>query len=149
MGEISDEKNLTFRNSIIGPDIKKEGIGLFNWFINQSCESTINGYTKSIWTGVTTLTLAKAMEQAAIQNISGLYNLVNNTTITKYELLCLFNEYFRSGKMKINAIDGIRQDKSLINTRQDFDFLVPSYEEMIKEMKIWIINHPDLYRISC
>ena len=30
LGEVVDGKNLTFRNSIIGPDIKEQGIGLFN-----------------------------------------------------------------------------------------------------------------------
>lgn len=29
MGEINNDKDLTFRNSIIGPDIKESGIGLF------------------------------------------------------------------------------------------------------------------------
>ena len=78
-GEIVDNKNLTFRNSIIGPDLKKEGIGLFNWFMNQ--DVSIQGYYSAIWTGVTTLTLAKAMEAAILQNLSGLYNLVNNESI--------------------------------------------------------------------
>ena len=31
-------------------------------------EGQINGFTKAIWTGVTTLTLAKAMEQALKEN---------------------------------------------------------------------------------
>ena len=39
------------------------------------------------------LTLAKAMEAAIRQNLCGLYNLVNNTSISKFELLCLFNKY--------------------------------------------------------
>ena len=35
LGEVNDNKNLTFRNSIIGPDMKENGIGLFNWFMKQ------------------------------------------------------------------------------------------------------------------
>jgi dTDP-4-dehydrorhamnose reductase len=62
LGEINNNKNLTFRNSIIGPDMKSNGIGLFNWFMKQ--DSDLIGYNKAIWTGVTTLTLAKAMEKA-------------------------------------------------------------------------------------
>ena len=31
MGEINTAKDLTFRNSIVGPDVKPSGIGLFNW----------------------------------------------------------------------------------------------------------------------
>lgn len=142
LGEINDNKNLTFRNSIIGPDTKPSGIGLFNWFMQQTDE--INGFSKSIWTGVTTLTLAKAMKSAAEKKVCGLYNLVNNSEISKYELLCLFNKY--SGKnLIINKIDGVVHDKSLINTRKDFDFYIPTYDEQIKEMFSWINKHKSLY----
>ena len=70
IGEINNAKDLTFRNSIIGPDIKASGIGLFNWFMKQN--DSIGGYTGAIWTGVTTYTLAKAMEQALNVNLTGL-----------------------------------------------------------------------------
>jgi len=79
IGEINDNKNLTFRNSIVGPDVNENGIGLFNWFMKQKDE--VSGYTGAIWTGVTTLTLAKAMEAAIKENLTGLYNLVNNQSI--------------------------------------------------------------------
>ena len=32
LGEIEDNKNVTLRNSIVGPDIKLDGIGLLKWF---------------------------------------------------------------------------------------------------------------------
>jgi dTDP-4-dehydrorhamnose reductase len=143
LGEIVDDKNLTFRCSIIGPDINEKGIGLFNWFMKQ--EAAINGYTGAIWTGVTTLTLAKAMEQAVIENITGLYNLVNNSSISKYELLCLFNKYFKNNKLTINKSDSVKLDKSLRCKRTDFSFNVPSYEQMIIEMKEWVDAHSSLY----
>lgn len=142
LGELNDEKNLTFRNSIIGPDINENGIGLFNWFMKQNGE--INGFEKSIWTGVTTLTLAKAMHKASYENLTGLYNLVNNETISKYELLCLFNKYTNKG-LTINKVEGVILDKSLYRSRNDFDYSVPSYEQQIKEMIQWIQNH-DLYK---
>jgi len=143
LGEVNDEKNLTFRNSIIGPDMNPEGIGLFNWFMKQT--GTINGYTKAIWTGVTTLTLAKAMEQAIKENLCGLYNLVNNESISKYDLLCLFNKHFRDNKLTIVRNDALALDKSLRNSRSDFSFKAPSYEEMIVEMKEWANNHSVFY----
>ena len=33
LGELEDNKNLTFRCSIVGPDINPNGIGLLNWFM--------------------------------------------------------------------------------------------------------------------
>lgn len=143
LGELENSKDLTFRNSIIGPDMSERGIGLFNWFMKQ--EGQINGFTKAIWTGVTTLTLAKAMEQALNENLTGLYNLVNNETISKYELLKQFNKYMRDGQIEILPSDNLSLDKSLINHRTDFSFKVPDYETMVAEMKEWIDNHKDLY----
>ena len=143
IGEVNDEKNLTFRNSIIGPDPNDKGIGLFNWFMKQS--GTVGGYTGAIWTGVTTLTLAKAMEQAIKENLTGLYNLVNNKSINKYDLLLLFNKYFRNGSVDIQPNDKLQLDKSLRHKREDFSFIVPSYEQQIKEMQEWVYAHKELY----
>lgn len=143
MGEINTKKDLTFRNSIVGPDIKPSGIGLFNWFMKQ--EGEVGGYTGAIWTGVTTYTLAKAMEQALKGNLTGLYNLVNNESINKYDLLGLFNKYFRAGEVKIIANDKLQLDKSLRRKREDFSFVVPSYEQQVKEMREWVDAHPSLY----
>ena len=143
LGELENDKDLTFRNSIIGPDLNKSGIGLFNWFMKQ--EGQINGYTKALWTGVTTLTLAKAMEKALEENLTGLYNLVNNDVISKFDLLKLFNKHIRAEKISIVPSDTVEVDKSLINTRNDFSFVIPSYMQMITEMKEWIEKHKELY----
>jgi dTDP-4-dehydrorhamnose reductase len=144
LGEIEDDKNLTFRNSIIGPDINPNGIGLFNWFMKQ--KGIIQGYTGALWTGVTTLTLAKAMEKAAEENLTGIYNLVNNQSISKFDLLKLFNKYFRNSELIIEENNNLKLDKSLRNSRSDFSFIVPSYEQMIIEMRDWIISHKELYQ---
>ncbi|MFC0475740.1 SDR family oxidoreductase [Robertmurraya beringensis] len=143
LGELENDKDLTFRNSIIGPDINKDGIGLFNWFMKQDGE--INGFTKAIWTGVTTLTLAKAMEKATDENLTGLYNLVNNQTISKFDLLNLFNKHLKDNSINILPSESVVVDKSLVNNRADFSFKVPSYEQMIVEMKEWILNHKEMY----
>lgn len=143
IGEVNDDKNLTFRNSIVGPDINRNGIGLFNWFMRQSVE--VGGYTGAIWTGVTTLTLAQAMEAAIQENLTGLYNLVNNESISKYDLLGLFNKYFREDKIRIYPNDELQLDKSLRHKRTDFTFVVPSYEQQVREMAEWCKSHKKLY----
>lgn len=143
LGELSNGKDLTFRNSIIGPDIKPTGIGLFNWFMSQN--GTIKGYTGAIWSGVTTLTLAKAMEKALEINLTGLFNLGNNSSINKYDLLRLFNKYFRDDKLQIIPDGNLVLDKSLRSNRTDFEFYVPDYEEQIAELKQWMIDHKTIY----
>lgn len=143
LGELENNKDLTFRNSIIGQDLNEKGIGLFNWFMRQ--EGQIYGYSNVKWTGVTTLTLAKAIEQALKENLTGVYNLVNNQIISKYELLKLFNTYMKDNQIEILANDELIIDKSLINNRNDFSFVVPSYATMVSEMRQWIDNHKNLY----
>lgn len=143
LGELCDCKNITLRNSIVGPDINPNGIGLMNWFMKQSGE--INGYTKAMWTGQTTLQLAKTMEVAAKEKASGLYNTVPDHSISKYDLLGLFNQYMRNGAIKINPVDGVVADKSLVRTRFEFNYIIPDYEVMIAELSDWIRQHRNLY----
>lgn len=141
LGEIENNQNLTLRTSIIGPDINKYGIGLFNWFMNQS--NDIEGYSNVFWSGVTTLQLAKNIEDAILANLVGLYHVVNNSKISKYELLNLFKKIF-SKNINIKENKDIFSDKSIINT-SNFDFNIPSYESMIIEMKQWIDDHENIY----
>lgn len=143
LGEINDEKNLTLRNSIVGPDINENGIGLLNWFMKQSGE--INGYTNAMWTGMTTLRLAETIEAAAAANAHGLVNMVCKENISKYDLLKLFNHYLRNDEIKINPYDGFSLDKTLVRTNFEFDVQVPDYETMITEMSEWMRRHKNLY----
>lgn len=144
LGEINDDKNITLRNSIVGPDIKASGIGLLNWFMQQP-GPTVNGFTGAIWTGQTTLQLAKTMEAAAQQRAFGLVNAVPSTSITKFDLLGLFNKYLRGSELTINPIDGVTADKSLIRTNFEFDYKIPDYETMVREMADWMKEHRSLY----
>lgn len=143
LGEIVNNKDLTFRTSIIGPEINSNGIGLFHWFYQQNVE--IKGYKNAYWTGITTIELLRALKTAIKDDkLVGLYHLVNNKKISKYHLLEIMNIEFK--KQNILIPDGkYKIDKSLINTRNDFSFHIKEYDEMIKEMNLWIINHKDIY----
>lgn len=147
LGELEDDKNLSLRNSIVGPDINPNGIGLLNWFMNHTTgdHPVVNGYTKAMWTGQCTYQLAKTMEIAAKERAHGLVNAVPDTNISKYELLKLFNKYLRGGKVQINPVEGVNADKSLKRTNWDFNYIIPDYEKMVAEMAEWIFKHKDLY----
>ena len=56
----------------------------------------------------------------------------------------MFNKYTNK-HLDIKRVDGIVHDKSLIRTRNDFEFEVPSYEEQVKEMVAWVQQHKELY----
>ncbi|MFT4007802.1 MAG: sugar nucleotide-binding protein [Lacrimispora sp.] len=143
LGELNNDKDLTFRMSIIGPDMDPEGIGLFNWFMQSTGE--IYGYKNAIWNGITTIELAKAVEAAVFSELTGLYHLIPKEKISKFHLLNLCKKTFDRKDIKIIQYENPPIDKSLINTRTDFCFQVPSYEEMIQNMRVWVHGHKSLY----
>lgn len=142
-GELNDGKNLTFRNSIVGPDMNPNGIGLLNWFMQQS--GPVKGFTGAIWTGLTTLELAKAMEHEAAGDARGLVNMVPEDSINKYELLQLFNRELRGGSVEIVPDAGLQLDKTLVRTNFEPTYRPKSYPEQIREMAGWVRAHKELY----
>lgn len=135
LGEINNGKHLTIRTSIIGPELKDNGIGLFLWFMKKSGE--IKGYKNVMWNGVTTLELAKATEKMIRHNVSGLYHLGSERKVSKYDLLKLIQEVFEKDDVKILPDTSFVLDRTIKNTRTDFTYYIPPYEEMLTELKEW------------
>ncbi|HEU4914171.1 MAG TPA: SDR family oxidoreductase [Candidatus Saccharimonadales bacterium] len=144
LGEVINGKDLTFRMSIIGPDLAEDGEGLFNWFYKQT--GAVKGFTGSVWNGITTIELARGINAAIEQNLTGLYHLVSQKSVTKFELLNIIKEAFDRDDISLEPIEGVSHDKTLLNTRADFDFTVKEYPEMLKDMRDWIGAHPVLYK---
>lgn len=143
LGEIDDENNLTIRTSIIGPELKNTGEGLFHWVMNQ--KNKIFGYNNNIWSGVTTIELAKFINFAIDNNLKGLVHLTNNIPISKFELLHLINKVHN-----LNLIISDKKDykcnKSFLNTNKLITYIVSSYEEMILEQLQFIKDRSDFYK---
>ena len=147
LGELINERDLTIRTSIVGPEIKNDGEGLLDWFLKQ--EGIINGYSNVFWGGVTTITLSKAIIKF-IHNphIVGLLHLTNGRKISKYDLLSLFFKFFPKKNLEINKTKVKSSDKSLISEKEHSLFLVPSYLEMIKEMRDHMIQNKNKYKYN-
>lgn len=142
-GELKDKKNLTLRNSIVGPDCNIDGIGLFNWFMKQTGE--IEGYTRAMWTGMTTIELSRAIEHAALAGDAGLVNMVPAENISKYDLLLLFKKYFSRENLRIKPSARLALDKTLVRTNFESAFRPKSYEEQVADMAVWVKEHAGLY----
>ena len=72
--------------------------------------------------------------------------MVPEKSISKYNLLCLFNTYLRSSPIEIIPEEEFRTNKSLVRTNEDgFDYGVPDYEVQMKELGIWMRRHKELY----
>lgn len=143
LGEVINEKDLTIRTSIIGPELKQKGEGLFHWFMQQSGE--INGFTGAVWGGVTTLELAKAIDVSIENNLTGLTHLSNGQGINKYDLLHLFKGIWEKEDVSINPYEGKKVDKSLKKSIH-FNFNVPEYKEQLMLLKDWMVYHKFLYQ---
>lgn len=144
LGEVIYHSHITIRTSIIGPEIKRNGIGLLNWALLQ--KGNINGYSEAFWGGVTTLELAKFIEFFIMRNIEGvkIYHLTNNEKISKFDLLRIINEVFNM-KLSISSSSEYKVDKSLINSNKLIDYKVPTYQIMIEELYNWVIFNSELY----
>ncbi len=142
LGEVINDKDLTIRTSIIGPEIKTNGTGLLDWFFKQ--EGTVNGYTQAFWSGVTTLELAKATVEFLKQDITGLYQLCPNDKISKFDLLKLFSKVWGK-ELEVTPFDNYTVDKSLICTRTDFDYPTIELKKMLIELKEWMDERPSYY----
>ncbi|MBQ9776578.1 MAG: SDR family oxidoreductase [Lentisphaeria bacterium] len=135
LGEVIDERNLTVRTSIIGPEIKKDGTGLFHWFMQQKGE--ISGYKTALWSGVTTLELSKFIHVAIQKNLTGLFQLSMPEAISKYDLLKLFQEIWDKRDVSISANEDYHCDKSMVCTQlPSFEYRLPdNFRSMLVELK--------------
>lgn len=144
LGEVIDSKNLTLRQSIVGPDTKPQGIGLLNWFMAQ--KGTVKGFSRAIWTGMTTLELAKAVEACARDGSAGLVNMVpEGPGVSKLDLLGMFNDEFRGGAVKIVPDSALVLDKTLVRANFGPSFRPAPYDVQVRELAEWTRGHMDLY----
>ncbi len=131
LGEISSNNHLTLRTSVIGPELDLFGEELFNWFMIQNHQ--IEGYSGSIWSGVTTLVLARLVKRSIDLNLSGIYNITTQSPITKFDLLSIINKY-RTKELIISSVVGVKSDKSLIDTRSELNYTYPTYHTQVSEL---------------
>lgn len=142
LGEIYSDHHLTLRTSIIGPELKENGEGLFHWFMDQ--HGQVNGYTEAYWGGVTTLELSKVIEISIENSLTGLYHVTNGIPISKFELLNLLNSIFCK-EITINQSEGKKVNKSLKSEKVIPCEKVPSYKKMLEEMKGFMKKEKHLY----
>lgn len=145
LGELDNSKDLTFRLSINGPDMRPDAPGLCNWFLTQK-DAEIFGYTNVMWSGVTTLELAKAIKAAIEQNLTGVYHLAPEDTISKYDLLQLLQASFDRRDVAIKPSEGSLVGTTLTSKRNDFKYQVPDYKTMISDVKKWVDAHLKIYK---
>jgi len=140
-GELDQPEHLTIRTSIIGPELKSDGSGLFHWFMSQEGET--NGFTKHYWDGVTTLELTKNILSILRDDPESNYilNLRVRDKVSKFELVSYIKESFNK-EIIINQKETDKVDKTLENPEITSEITL---KEQIEEMKEWMLKHRTQY----
>ncbi len=140
-GELNYPEHLTIRTSIIGPELKSNGSGLFHWFMSQKEEA--NGFVNHYWDGITTLELAKRIKFILEEHpeLNNTLDLRTKQKVNKFELLNDIKDVFEKVIM-INRKETEIVDKT--NNNPDM-----ACEESLRlqliELKKWMIVHKHLY----
>lgn len=144
LGELFNRRDLTIRTSIIGPELRKNGTGLLHWMLMQV--NSVNGYTAALWSGVTTLELARFVYFVITNqiNLSGLVHYSVNGGISKYDLLNQISRAFGLA-ITIQPVDLPHLDKRLICSRNDIGIAPPPYLDQLTALAQFMRTHQKLY----
>jgi dTDP-4-dehydrorhamnose reductase len=109
---LGEPKNcMLIRSSFVGPSLKGNGVGLFDWIIRS--KGSIKGYKNHLWNGITTLEFAKVLDKImSIDNLYKweIYHLANTSLHTTKNYLCIeINSIF---DLKLN-IESINMDECI------------------------------------
>ena len=133
-GEVADAHSVTLRTSVIGHELGTN-LALLDWFLSQRFQA-VNGYTKAIYSGFTTLEMARIVDRILTQHtdLSGVWHVASEP-ISKFGLLQLCREKL-GWEGVIEPNDEFVCDRSLNADRfnQATGYTPPSWEAMISEL---------------
>lgn len=134
-GEIDYGRHLTLRTSIIGFEVTR-GLSLVSWLFTRPPRSEIAGYTKAIFSGLPTVTLARSVQSLLTSGMfpSGLYHVASEP-IDKHSLLQRLIEAFHLD-VSLAPREDVIIDRSLNDVR--FRGLTgettPGWDELVREL---------------
>jgi dTDP-4-dehydrorhamnose reductase len=134
LGELSYAHTLTLRTSIIGRELAQYK-SLLEWFLSQKGK-TVKGYTRVIFSGVTTIYLAKVVAKLIRdrKELTGVYH-VASPAISKHDLLCMVRDAY---KLDVEIVPDDREvsDRSLTGEKfiKTSGYGYPAWTDMVTEL---------------
>ncbi len=132
---------MVIRTSIIGEE-NGQSRSLLEWAKSQYGKE-VNGFTNHLWNGVTTLYLAEIVESIFKNNLyrHGIFHVHSPNTVTKFELLHLFNKVYDLNLI-INSAEAKEACDRSMSSIYPLSSRVASksLEQQIKEMKIFFLE---------
>lgn len=118
------------RTSIIGHELNSN-VALLDWFLSNK-GGEVFGYTDRFWNGITTLQWAKECEYL-MHNFDTAFVLTQLGTEecnSKYAVLTLMNEVYKTETSIIPKVSGKTENKCLLSDRK-----LPTLKEQLEELK--------------
>ena len=133
-GEVTGPQCVTLRTSVIGHELGTN-LALLDWFISQRSQ-TVNGFKKAIYSGFTTLEMARIIERILTRHprLSGMWHVASEP-ISKFDLLQLCREKL-GWEGVIEPNDEFVCDRSLNGDRfnEATGYKPPGWQAMISEL---------------
>lgn len=150
LGEVATPGALTLRTSIIGRELFTRR-SLLEWFLARKGE-TIRGFTRAIYSGVTTNYLARVVARLIRDHpaLSGLYQVASRP-LSKYDLLVKLRRAYDLD-VDITPADGVAIDRSFTGTKfteatgietPEWDVLVAALAADPTPYRQWQQQHPE------
>jgi dTDP-4-dehydrorhamnose reductase len=134
LGEVTTAGAITLRTSIIGRELAHRE-SLLEWFLQQN-HKRISGYTRAMFSGVTTIYMSRMIEQLITDHptLSGLYQ-VTGPLISKFDLLCLLRDAYRLD-VEIVRDETFYCDRSMKGEKfaQATGYRCPYWPELVSEL---------------
>lgn len=147
-GEKRSKSLMTIRCSIIGHEINSN-VSLMNWFLNQSTNAKVKGFTNHYWNGVTTLDFAKVVGGVITSEdiLSGTTHLIPANQVSKYELLKNLAQNFNRSDILVEPFEAepeVNRTLSTIYPDRNLDLWShagynqpPTVQEMVQNYALW------------
>jgi dTDP-4-dehydrorhamnose reductase len=134
LGETTEANALTLRTSIIGRELQHHR-SLLDWFLSNK-GGKVKGYSKSIYSGVTTNHLAEVVSEIIVKFplLNGVFQVASEP-ISKYELLGLLRDAY-AVDVEIVQVDGEDVDRSMdgLKFRAMTGYVCPPWIVLAKQL---------------
>jgi len=139
LGEVKDKHCVTLRTSIIGLELSYKN-SLIEWFLSK--KGKIKGFHKAIYTGLTTMEMARVIEFILVEHkkLFGVYHVASDP-IDKYNLLSKLSEILQRNNLTIELDNTFVCDRSLNAERfnKTTGYAAPTWDDMLQELANLII----------
>ncbi len=131
----SYKNSCVVRSSIIGPDLRSEGLGFFNWLYQSERSEKIKGFDNHLWNGITTLEWCKLVEKYVVKNKNEFNNFLcfESPTVSKYQLIKMVDFILSKN---FNVIKYRERDD--LNMSLEGNILCKSLEEQLDDLKNYL-----------